>query len=132
MCRIDLLIVYGADVKEIARHELYPSGVTGQNHSLPHHAPARDQQHKRELLRQRFEEFGTVGILFFDGLLGARRNGKDEARRVLRLLAVYRREDATRPLERATRHGALSYSAVERSRAAPAQPRAAVDALVLG
>ena len=67
------LIVYGADVKEIARHELYPSGVTGQNHSLPQHAPARDQQHKRELLRQRFEEFGTVGILFFDGLLGARR-----------------------------------------------------------
>src|SRR6202035_4930075 len=29
------LIVYGADVKEIARHELYPSGVTGQHHSLP-------------------------------------------------------------------------------------------------
>jgi len=44
-------VLTGADVKEIARHELYPSGVTGESHSLPQHAPVRDHQHKRELLR---------------------------------------------------------------------------------
>jgi transposase len=125
------LIVYGADVKEIARHELYASGVTGQSRSLPRHAPARDGQQKRELLRQRFEEFGKDGILFFDGLLGARRNGKDEAGRVLGLLAVYRREDLTRALERAVRYRAFSYSAVERILAAQAKPRSAKEALVI-
>lgn len=125
------LIVYGADVKEIARHELYPSGVTGQSHSLLQHAPARDSQHKRELLRQRFEEFGAEGVRFFDGLLAARRNGKDEAGRVLGLLAVYRREDLTRALERAVRYRAFSYSAVERILAAQAKPRSAKEALVI-
>jgi hypothetical protein len=108
------LIVYGVDVKEIARHELYPSGVTGQRHSLPQHAPARDHQQKRELLRQRFEDFECDGIQFFDGLLSARRNGKDEAGRVPGLLAVYRREDLTRALERAVHYRAFSWSAVER------------------
>jgi hypothetical protein len=34
------LIVYGPDIKEIARHELFPSGVSGQKHSLPEHSPA--------------------------------------------------------------------------------------------
>jgi transposase len=125
------LIVYGADVKEIARHELYPPGVTGQNHSLPQHAPARDHQHKRELLKQRFAEFGSDGILFFEGLLGARRNGKDEAGRVLALLAVYRREDLTRALERAVRYRAFSSSAVERILAAQAKPRSAKEALII-
>ncbi len=90
------LIVYGPNVKEIARHLLYPSGVTGEEHRLPQHAPARDQQQKRELLRQRFAEFGAEGVLFFDGLLAGRRNGKDEAGRVLGLLTVYHREDLTR------------------------------------
>jgi transposase len=125
------LIVYGANVKEIARHDLYPSGVTGQRHSLPQHAPARDHQQKRELLRQRFEEFGSDGILFFDGLLSARRNGKDEAGRVLGLLAVYRREDLTRALERAVRYRAFSWSAVERILAAQAKPRSAKEALII-
>ena len=98
---------------------------------MPQHAPVRDQQQKRELLRQRFEEFGADGILFFEGLLGARRNGKDEAGRVLGLLAVYRREDLTRALERAVRYRAFSYSAVERILAAQAKPRSAKEALVI-
>jgi transposase len=125
------LIVYGADIQQIARHELYPPGVTGQSRTIPQHAPARDHHQKRELLRQRFEEFGSDGIQFFEGLLGARRNGKDEAGRVLGLLAVYRREDLTRALERAGRYRAFSYSAVERILAAQARPRSAKEALVI-
>ena len=125
------VIVYGPDVKEIARHELYPSGVTGQKHSLPQHAPGRDHQQKRELLRQRFTEFGPDGVLFFDGLLRSKRNGKDEAGRVLGLLTIYHREDLTRALERAARYRAFSYSAVERILAAQAKPRSAMEALVI-
>ncbi|MGZ4822872.1 MAG: Mu transposase domain-containing protein [Terriglobales bacterium] len=60
------LIVYGPDVKEIARHQLYPSGTTGQRHSLPAHSPGRDHQQKRELLKQRFAEFGPDGVRFFE------------------------------------------------------------------
>ena len=125
------LIVYGPDVKEIARHEQYPSGVTRQGRSLPKHAPGRDQQQKRELLRQRFVEFGPDGVLFFDELLRARRNGKDEAARVLGLLAVYHRQDLTRALERAARYRAFSYSAVERILAAQARPRSAMETLAI-
>src|SRR6516165_5462201 len=83
------LIVYGPDVKEIARHELFGSGVAGKKHSLPEHSPGRDHQQKRELLKQRFAEFGPDGVLFFDQLLRTRRHGKDEAVRILRLLTVY-------------------------------------------
>jgi transposase len=125
------LIIYGPDVKEIARHELYPSGVAGNRQTLPAHLPGRDHQQKRELLQQRFAEFGPVGILFFNELLHIKRNGKDEAARVLRLLGVYRREDLSRALERAVRYRAFSWSAVERILAAQAKPRSAMEALAI-
>lgn len=125
------LIVYGPDIKEIARHELYPFGTTGQRRSLPAHSPGRDHQQKRELLRQRFAEFGPDGVRFFEELLRARRNGKDEAARVLALLMGYRREDLARALERACRYRAFSWSAVERILAAQAKPRSAMEALVI-
>jgi hypothetical protein len=35
------LIIYGPDVKEIARHKLFPSGITGQKRSLPEHSSGR-------------------------------------------------------------------------------------------
>jgi transposase len=125
------LIIYGPDVRESARHELFPSGVTGQRRSLARHAPGHDHLQKRELLRQRFVEFGAQGSLFFDELLRARRHGKDEAARVLGLLAIYRREDLVRALERAVRYRACSWSAVERILAAQAKPRSAKESLAI-
>jgi transposase len=125
------LIVYGPDVKEIARHELYRSETTGHRRTLPAHAPGRDHQQKREMLAQRFAEFGPAGVRFFEELLRARRNGKDEAGRVLGLLTVYHREDLVRALERAVRYRAFSWSAVERILAAQAKPRSAMEALVI-
>ena len=77
------LIVYGPDVKEIARHVLYPSGISGEKRSLPEHSPGRDHHQKYELLKQRFAEFGAEGVLFLDELVRTRRRGKDEAGRVL-------------------------------------------------
>lgn len=125
------LIVYGPDIKEIARHELFASGISGERHTLPAHAPGRDHRHKRELLEQRFAEFGPDGSRFFNELLRARRNGKDEAGRVLGLLTIYHREDLVRALERAVRYRAFSWSAVERILAAQARPRSAMEALTV-
>jgi len=123
------LIVYGPDVREIARHELYPSGTTGEKHSLPVHSPGRDPHQKYELLKQRFAEFGSEGVLFLGELVRTRRYGKDEAARVLGLLATYHREDLARALERAARYRAFSWSAVERILAAQARPRSGWESL---
>ena len=123
------LIVYGPDIREIARHELYPSGTTGEKHSLPEHAPGRDAHQKCALLKERFAEFGPDGVLFFEELIRTRRCGKDEAARVLGLLATYHRDDLARALERAARYRAFSWSAVERILAAQARPRSVWESL---
>jgi transposase len=124
------LIVYGPDVKEITRHPLYSSGITGQKHTLPEHSPGRDHLQKYELLKERFAEFGGDGIVFFEELVRTRRCGKNEAARVLGLLATYHREDLARALERAVRYHAFSWSAVERILAAQARPRSMGESLV--
>jgi len=126
----DELIVYGPDVKEIARHELFCSGAVGKERGLPAHSPGRDHAYKRELLKQRFAEFGACGERFFDELVRTRRNSKDEATRVLAMLTVYHREDLATALERAVRYRAFSWSAVERILAAQAKPRTATEALL--
>jgi len=124
-------IVYGPDVEEIARHELYPSGITGKRCTLAAHSPGRDHQQKRELLKQRFAEFGPEGVLFFEELLRTKRHANDEAARVLRLLSVYRREDLAAAIERAVRYRAFSWSAIERILAAQARPRSDLEALTI-
>ena len=117
-------------MKEITRHPLYASGIAGEKHTLPEHSPGRDQQQKYELLKERFAEFGSDGVVFFDELISTRRCGKNEAARVLGLLAIYHYEDLARALERATRYHAFSWSAVERILAAQARPRSMREALV--
>jgi transposase len=123
------LIVYGPDLAEIARHELYPSGITGEKHTLPGHSPGRDPSHRMELLKQRFEELGTEAVRFLEGIVHSRWRGKDEAFRVLGLLSTYRREDLVKALERACRYRAFAFSAVERILAAQARPRSDWEAL---
>jgi hypothetical protein len=93
------LIVYGPDVTEIARHELFPRGTAGQRRIHPDHLPGRDPQQKYIMLKQRFAEFGAEGILFFEQLVKTRRYGKEEASRVLGLLSTYHREDLQSPGE---------------------------------
>jgi transposase len=123
------LIVYGPDVTEIARHELYPPGTASQKRSHKDHLPGRDHHQKYELLKQRFAEFGPEGALFFDEMVRTRRYGKDEASRVLSLLSIYHREDLARALERACRYRAFSLSAVERILAAQARPKSGLESL---
>ena len=123
------LIVYGPDVTEIARHELFPLGAAGQRRTHSDHLPGRDPQQKYELLKQRFAEFGTEGILFFEQIAKTRRYGREEASRVLGLLSIYHREDLRGAMERAGRFRAFSLSAVERILAAQARPKLALESL---
>ena len=123
------LIVYSPDLAEIARHELYPSGTSGEKHSLPEHSPGRDPYRKVELLKERFTELGVKAVRFLEAILQTRRCGKDEALRVLGLLGTYGRADLVKALERACRYRAFSFSAVERILAAQARPRSDWEAL---
>jgi len=123
------LIVYGPDILEIARHERFPTSVNGEKRSDKRHLPGSDVRHRHELLRQRFAEFGSQGVFFFEELVKTRRYGRDEAHRILGLLSTYRREDLRAALERAARYRAFSLSVVERILAAQAMPRPALDAL---
>jgi hypothetical protein len=116
-------------VRENARQELYPCAIAGEKRSLPEHAPGRDHQQKYELLKERFAEFGPHGVRFFDELIRTRRCGKNEAARVLGLLATYHRDDLARALDRAVRYRAYSWSAVERILAAQARPRSVWESL---
>ena len=81
------------------------------------------------MLRERFAELGPIARCFLDGLLRAQRYGKDQACKVLALLATYAREDLLAALERAVRFGAYSCNAVERILAAQAKPEIALDML---
>jgi len=122
------LIVYAPELKEIARHELVAPGA-GQRLTTPEHAPGRDEKRRHEQLAQRFAELGADGPHFLQELVRARRYGKDEAHRVLALLATYARADLVAALARACRYRAFSLTAVERLLAAQAQPKSALDVL---
>lgn len=125
----NVLIIYGPDIAEIARHELWPSTASGQKRTHKNHRPGPDLRHKQEILRQRFEELGSESAVFFDQLIRTRRYGKDEAQRILGLLGTYRQEDLRAALERANRYRAFSLSAVERILAALAEPRPSLESV---
>ena len=122
------LIVYGTDLQPLTRHTLEPPGA-GTTASKPDHAPSRDEKRRHDELAQRFAELGSDGPRFLEDLVRARRYGKDEAHRVLALLATYAREDVIAALERACRYRAFSLTAVERILSAQAQPTSPLEAL---
>jgi transposase len=123
------LIVYGSDVKEIARHRVFPRGVTGQQSIHQEHRPSTDPRVQQVLLRERFAELGPLAERFLDGLIRDQRYGYQQAFKILALQSTYARVDLLAALERAVRFGAYSLNAVERILAAQAQPQSRLDAL---
>lgn len=116
------IIVYGPDLSEIARHHLLPPGA-GQKRTDPRHAPTSDERRRHEQLAHRFAELGPSGPRFLEELVRQRRYGKDEAHRVLALLASYDRQDLIVAMGRACHYRAFSLTAVERILQAQAQPK---------
>jgi transposase len=123
------LIVYGPTIEEIARHRLFPRGVTGQRAEQQAHRPNADPRQHEALLRERFAELGPNALRFFDGLVKAQRYGKAQACKVLALLGTYAHKDLLAALERAVRFGAYSLNAVERILATQARPKSILDTL---
>jgi transposase len=123
------VIVYDPDICEITRHPRLSASPTGQHHTYPAHQPGPDLRRKQEVLRQRFEQLGPQAASFFDQLVRTRRFGKDEAVRILGLLAIYHQTDLLAAIERANRFRAFSRTAVERILAASAQPRSTLDSV---
>jgi transposase len=122
------LVVYGPALKEVTRHTLEPPGA-GKRMTKPEHAPGRDEKRRHEQLAERFSELGPDGPRFFEALVRTRRYGKDEAHRVLALLATYARTDLVAALDRACRYRAFSLTTVERILTAQAEPKAPLLAL---
>jgi transposase len=122
------LVVYGPGLKEVTRHALEAPGA-GKRLTKPEHAPGRDEKRRHEQLVERFSDLGPDGPRFLEALVRTRRYGKDEAHRVLALLATYARADLVAALERASRYRAFSLTAVERILAAQAQPKPPLLAL---
>ena len=123
------LIVYDAQVAEVARHPLFPRGRTGQRSEQKAHRPSADPRQQETLLRERFAELGPLALRFLDGLLRDQRQGKNQAVKVLALLGTYARKDLLAALERAVCFGAYSLGAVERILAAQARPKSVLDTL---
>jgi len=123
------VIIYSPAVTEIARHRLFPRGVTQQQSVDRAHRPRDNAAEHLTLLRERFTELGTSARRFLDGLLRDQRCGKNQARRVLALLGTYARKDLLAALDRAVRFGAYSAQAVERILAAQAKPKSVLETL---
>jgi transposase len=122
------LIVYTPELHEHARHELAPAG-SHQKLTKPEHQPGRDDKQRQELLAARFAQLGPDGSAFFEEIVRTRRYGKDEASRLLGLLATYTQKDLAAALSRARRYRAFSLTAVERILSAQAQPKSTLDSL---
>jgi transposase len=123
------LTIYDQSFVAVAQHQPFPKNVAGGRSLCPDHEPPRDSQERRQQLEQRFAEFGPSGTQFLKGLLDRSRYGKNQAERVLSLVAVYPRQDVPAALERAVRYGAFSLAAVQRILAARSQPKMPLDAL---
>ena len=125
----DTVIIYGPHLEEFARHGRFPPTVTHQDRQVAAHRPPRDQQRRRELLKERYAQLGPEAGKFLDGLLQSQRNGWQQAEKVLALLATYRPADFQAALERAVRYGAFSLSAVQRILAVQAHPKSCLEQL---
>lgn len=123
------LIIYGPQLAELDRHPLFPRTATRQRSLLAGHQPSEDAGQRLAVLKERFAELGPIASRFLEGLLETQRCGKEQARRVLSLLGLYRRADVVAALERAVRFRAFSAASVERILAAQARPKTTWDAL---
>lgn len=123
------LIVYGSNLQELARHALVPRNQTGHKIQQREHRPAENGAARLAVLQQRFSEIGPAGSRFLEGMLAAQRYGKDQAHKLLALLAGYRRADVLAALDRALRFGAYSLSAVERILAVTASSKSGLEDL---
>ena len=123
------VIIYGPRINEIARHPRFPPTASHQHSQPKNHVPPRDQERRRELLREQFGGLGDIAVTFLEGLLQTQRNGWHQAQSILALLGSWHRDDLLAALQRAITFGAYSRDTIERILAAKAKPKTPLDQL---
>ncbi|MEZ6063761.1 MAG: IS21 family transposase [Planctomycetaceae bacterium] len=123
------VIIYGPRINEIARHPRFPPTASDQHSQPKNHIPPRDQQRRRELLREQFGGLGDIAVRFLEGLLKTQRHGWHQAQTILALLGSWHRDDLLAAMQRAVTFGAYSRDAIERIPAAKAKPKSPLDQL---
>ena len=123
------VIIYGPRINEIARHPRFPTTASHQHSQPKNHLPPRDQEGRRELLREQFGGLGDIAVTFLEGLLKTQRHGWHQAQTILALLGSWHRADLLAALQRAVAFGAYSRDAIERILAAKAKPKSPLDHL---
>jgi transposase len=125
----DELVIHDRAFVVAARHRLFPRTAAGERSRCKEHEPPRDSQRRSQQLAERFAQFGPVGTRFLEGLLASARYGKNQAERVLLLIAAYPRRDVLSALERAVRYGAFSLATVQHILETQSRPKTPLDAL---
>jgi transposase len=118
------VLIYAADLKLVARHELAPRGA-GRDIAPPGtHQPWNRRGADLDQLKDAFAGIGEAGALFFAGLCTAqRRFAGYHARQILLLRERYSTDDIGAALAHARSFGAFECRAIERILAARAAPR---------
>ncbi len=125
----DELIAYDGPLNEVARHRLLSRDRRGERSVDSSHRPADSRREQMEQLRQRFEELGDVARRFFEGLVQSPSQVRNQAKRTLALLSLYRRRDLLAAMERAVRYRAFSWKSLERILAVRARPKTGAESL---
>lgn len=81
------IIIYSFDIREIARHKILPPWESGKLITDKSHLPTANRRRRYEQLQARFADLGDTGTRFLDGLVQTRSYGRNEASKVLSLLA---------------------------------------------
>jgi len=121
------IIIYGAQIQEIARHPRAPRGSREPVVNPSHALSRRERRHDVDRLCALLTELGEAGASFAAGVVRTQRYRGTQLAHVLRLREKYDADDLLAALERASRYRAFDSKVVERILATTATPRALPD-----
>ena len=127
----DEIVIYGPDIREIARHQRAHRGSPEPVLDPSHRAPPSRRRHDVELLSVRLGALGDVGALFAAGVVRKQRYRGAHLAHVLRLQEKYDGDDLVSALERAVRYRAYDSKVIERILETTATPRPLPDTAAL-
>lgn len=123
----DEVVVYGPDLREIARHHKAPRGWTDVVRDPAHRSEARRARNDLDALSARLAELDESGAVFAKGVLDKQRYRGAHLARVLALRERYATDDLLAALRRAVAYRAFDARIVERILETTATPRVLPD-----
>lgn len=122
------IIVYGPDIREVARHERLPRGHREPVGSSQYHPPRRTRRDV-DVLMARVSDLGEAGVAFAAGIGRMQRYRGQHLVEVLQLWERFDGDDLLAALDRAVRYRAFDARVVARILEASAVPRPLPDTL---